>query len=131
MLAMILCLVFSIVFLFVFAHFVADDWTIPFGALGILFGASFLAMAIIAVCVNVGAKGKLAAKQETYASLVYQLENNLYDNDNDIGKRELYEEITKWNADVARGKAMQHDLWVGVFYPDIYDVLDVIEFEGK
>ena len=41
----------------------------------------------------------MAKKQQRYNSLVYQLENNLYDNDNDLGKKELYNEVREWNED--------------------------------
>lgn len=39
---------------------------------------------------NAGARGSIGAYKERYESLMYQLENNLYDNDNDLGKKELY-----------------------------------------
>lgn len=87
----------------------------------------FVIMLVFAIAANVGTNGKIAAKHQIYDSLVYQLENDLYDNDNDIGKRELYEKVTDWNADLAQGRAMQHDPWVGVFYPNIYDNLEFIK----
>lgn len=86
-------------------------------------------MAIIAICNNIGIEGKIASCQQRYASLTYQLENNLYDNDNDLGKKELYDQIQAWNEDLAEGKAMQYDIWVGAFYPNIYDEFDFIELE--
>lgn len=87
----------------------------------------FLIMVMFAIMVNIGVKGNIAANQKLYDSLVFQLENNLYDNDNDIGKLELYEKVTEWNTDLARGKALQYDLWIGVFFPNIYDNFDFIE----
>lgn len=88
-------------------------------------------MGVIAIITNVGAKGDIAANQQLYSSLVYQLEHVLYDNDNDIGKLELYEKVTKWNTDLARGKEMQNDIWFGVFYPNIYDQFEFIELPKK
>lgn len=87
----------------------------------------FIIMAIAALCNNIGANGNIAANKQLYNSLVYQLENNLYDNDNDIGKKELYNQITKWNTDLARGKEMQRNFWIGIFYPNIYDNFEFIE----
>lgn len=84
-------------------------------------------MIISIIFANVGSEGKIAANQRRYESLVYQLENNLYDNDNDLGKKELYDEIRDWNEDLAEGKALQHDIWVGWFYPNIYDNFEFIE----
>lgn len=84
-------------------------------------------MVLFAIAVNVSVDGEIAAKQQIHDSLVYQLEHNLYDNDNDIGKQELYEKITDWNADLARGKTLQDNFWIGIFYPNIYDRLEFIE----
>ena len=53
-------------------------------------------------------------------------ENNLYDNDNDIGKKELMDEIREWNGDLAYRKAIQRNFWVGIYYPNIYDNLEFI-----
>lgn len=95
-----------------------------FGIIGTVAAMIMLPMIIVA---NVGTVGKIAANQQRYDSLVYQLENNLYDNDNDLGKKELYDEIQNWNEDLAKGQVMQHDIWVGWFYPNIYDGFEFIE----
>lgn len=86
---------------------------------------------IIAIANNSGANGELAKKQNKYEILTYQFENNVYENDNDLGKKELFNDIIEYNADVAIGRAMQHDLWFGVFYPDIYYDLEFIEVGGE
>ena len=79
------------------------------------------------VFINANAPAQIAEKEAIYQSLVYQLENNIYENDNDIGKHELMVSITKWNADVASGKIKQRDFWIGPFIPNIYDGLELIE----
>ena len=81
-------------------------------ALAILFGASSAILGAIAVSANVESESYLASMQEKRNALVYQLENDLYDNDNDLGKKELYSEITEYNCDVAEGKIMQDNIWV-------------------
>lgn len=80
---------------------------------------------------NLGAQGTIAANQQRYESLVYQLNNDLYDNDNDLGKKDLYNQIQEWNEYLATGKAMQHDFWLGVFYSDIYDQFEFIELNKE
>ena len=86
-------------------------------------------MIIVAAVNNIGTAGLIALNEQRYESLVYQLENNLYDNDNDLGKKELYNQIQSWNEDLANGKQMQRDIWVGMFYPNIYDDFTYIELK--
>ena len=81
---------------------------------------------IAAIICNMGIKGELASKKETYNSLIYQATNNLYNNDNELGKKELANQIQEWNEDIALGKALQYDLWTGIFFPNIYDELETI-----
>ena len=75
-----------------------------------------------------GADAYLASMQEKRSALVYQLENDIYDNDNDLGKKELYSEITEYNCDVAEGKIKQDNIWVYNLYCNVYDELELIEF---
>lgn len=104
-----------------------------FGIIGIitllLSGLLSAIMITSALINNAGARGSIGAYKERYESLMYQLENNLYDNVNDLGKKELYNQIQEWNEDLARGKAMQNDFWFGVFYPDIYEYFEFIDID--
>lgn len=85
----------------------------------------------VSIVARAGADAYLASMQEKRAALVYQLENDIYDNDNDLGKKELYSEITEYNCDVAEGKIKQDNIWVYNIYPDVYDELELIEFPEK
>ena len=93
----------------------------------------FVAVLVLEVCLICSAifpaPGLEVQFSQRYESLTYQLKNNLYDNDNEVGKKQLYDEIRQWNEDVAYGKKMQDNIWVGVFYPHIYDEFELIELE--
>ena len=82
----------------------------------------------ISIIARAGADAYLASMHEKRSALVYQLENDLYDNDNDLGKKELYSEITEYNCDVAEGKIKQNNIWVYNLYCNVYDELELIEF---
>ena len=82
----------------------------------------------VSIIARAGADAYLASMQEKRIALVYQLENDIYDNDNDLGKKELYSEITEYNCDVAEGKIKQNNIWVRNLYADVYDNLELIEF---
>lgn len=94
----------------------------------VLAGISSLALGVVSIVAITGSDAYLVSMQEKRAALVYQLENDLYDNDNDLGKKELYSEITEYNCDVAEGKIMQDNIWVYNLYADVYDELELIEF---
>jgi hypothetical protein len=73
------------------------------------------------------AEAMVAQNHKRYESLVYQLENNLYDNDNDLGKKELYNEIREWNEDLAYYQNIQDSFWLGIYYPNVFDQFEFIE----
>ena len=123
-------LVAFVVFL-VLAIVFADSW--DFEWLGMLStviafvaGIAAAIMLVVIIVNNVGVEASIESSKQRYDSLVYQAENNMYDNDNDLGKKELVNQIQEWNEDLARGKALQDDFWVGIFYADIYDEFDFI-----
>ena len=125
-----LALIAFVVFL-VLAIIFADSWDFDWIGMfsAVLTFASGIAAAIMLIVIivnNVGVEASIEANKQRYESLIYQAENNLYENDNDLGKKELVNQIQKWNEDLAKGKALQDDFWVGIFIPDIYDEFEFI-----
>lgn len=86
-------------------------------------------MLFLIVGSNVSANGDVARNFQRYNMLCYQLKNNVYENDNDLGKKELYNQIQNWNEDLAYYQAVQHDFWIGIFTPDVFDQFSFIELE--
>ena len=112
---------------------IAFDGSYDYGWIGVISmvasvisGIAVLFMLIAIFITNVSAKPEIEANKQRYDSLVYQSEARLYENDNDVGKKDLANQIQEWNEDLARGKAMQNDFWIGIFIPDIYDEFEFI-----
>lgn len=96
---------------------------------GMLCAASILALSISMVILGfnyIGLDAYNAVWEKQYESLTYQLDNRLYDNDNDIGKKELMNQIQDWNTDLAYRKIIQRNFWVGIYYPNVYDEFEFI-----
>lgn len=78
---------------------------------------------------NIAAESTAARISVERESLVYQAQMNLYDNDNDLGKKEMVDQITEWNASLEENKKLQRDVWVGCFVPNIYDQFEPIPLD--
>ena len=96
-----------------------------------LLGAAIIISLCIMACNYIGIDAKVSCYQKRYEALTYQYENNFYDNDNDIGKKELVSEIQYWNSDLAYRKTIQRDFWVGIYYPNVYDQFEFIELNKE
>lgn len=86
-------------------------------------------MLIVIIVKNTNVDAYVAENQMRYEMLVYQYENDIYDNDNDLGKRDLMEDIQEWNEDLAYYRKAQDDFWVGIFHPNVYDQFEFIELK--
>ena len=83
------------------------------------------------MCNYLGIEGNVSQMNIRYEMLTYQYENDVYENDNDIGKRELITDIQSWNEDLAWHKENQRDLWIGIYIPNIYDQFESISLDKK
>ena len=92
-------------------------------------GLALVLCSIVSICIYSSADATAAEYNVERQSLIYQLENNLYDNDNDLGKKELYDQITEYNKDIVSGRELHDKFLTACFYPDIYDDLELIEFD--
>ena len=107
-----------------------DEWVFNIGVAFEVTGWVAVLVSIIVFTVNyTGLDGYIEENKARYESLTYQYENELYDNDNDIGKKELMSEIQDWNEDLARHKANHDDFWIGIYIPDVYDQFEFIYYK--
>ena len=105
------------------------DYSVPFLMIASIGFIVAIIMLIVIIVKNTNVDAYVAENQMRYEMLVYQYENDIYDNDNDLGKRDLMEDIQKWNEDLAYHRKAQDDFWVGIFHPNVYDQFEFIELK--
>lgn len=105
------------------------DYSGPFLVIAFLSFLVSIIMLVVIIVKNTNVDAYVAENQMRYEMLVYQYENDIYDNDNDLGKRDLMEDIQEWNEDLAYYRKAQDDFWVGIFHPNVYDQFEFIELK--
>lgn len=106
-----------------------QDYSLPFLVIAFISLIVSIVMLVVIVVKNTNVDAYVAENQMRYEMLVYQYENDIYDNDNDLGKRDLMEDIQEWNEDLAYYRKAQDDFWVGIFHPNVYDQFEFIELK--
>ena len=109
---------------------IADDYDhcLPFIT---VVASTFASVVMLIVLANnyIGVNARVAADKTRYEMLKYQYENNFYNNENEVGKYQLISDIRAWNEDLSKYKTLQHDFWVGIFIPDVYDQFEYINIK--
>ena len=113
------------------AHFLyKNDLTFDIGMTMALVGfLAVLTSSLIILLSHIGLDAKVEKHNARYESLVYQYENDIYDNDKKKKKKELMDDIQEWNEDVSYYKELQYDFWLGIYCPNIYDQFEKIELK--
>ena len=89
--------------------------------------AGFLICIIAHGVIFLSANGTAAALQAQYDTLMYQVEHHLYEDEvMSVSMRDFMKEITEWNTELATNQALQDNIWVGIFYPNIYNNFNFI-----
>ena len=108
-----------------------DEWNSDFAGLVIFIGSILTLGAVIAVAVGfIGIDAKVAEYKAGYQVLDYQIKNNFYDNDNEIGKLQLMQRVEYWNRDLSYRQNIQDDFWIGIFIPNVYDQFEYIDYSN-
>ena len=87
----ILTVVASIISYIALNKYDAEGLGIASATIAVFAGLALVVCSIVSICIHSSADATAAEYNTERQSLIYQLENNLYDNDNDLGKKELHQ----------------------------------------
>lgn len=115
-----------------FKHDCTDTFTTCAAVIPGTIGFIGLIVSVIILAGNyIGLEGDIAEYKEHYNTIMFEVENKLYDDDvTTVSQRELVKEIQKWNCDLAEKRKNQHNFWIGIYIPDIYDDFEFIPLDG-
>lgn len=115
-----------------FKHDCTEVFTICAAVAPGVFGCIGLIVSIaIFIQSYVGLEGNIAEYKEHYNTIMFEVENKLYDDDvTTTSRHELVKEIQSWNCDLAKGRENQRDFWIGIYIPNIYDDFEFIPLDG-
>ena len=99
------------------------------GIIGCIGGVALFIMLIILPLGHLGIDGYVEADKERYKALTYKVESDSCRDEFGLLSKEVIDEIQEWNEAVVKGKTLQRDFWVGIFYPNIYDDFETIDYE--
>lgn len=119
------------IMLFVIAYLVRDDFDcdVAFMLRCIAGTLTFLVVlaAIPTFVVNQCADSSTASYRVQYETLVYQLENGAYENMVEYSRKDLMNDICDYNSHVESGRILSKNPWIGVYYPEDWDNLPLIQ----
>ena len=92
------------------------------GVMAIIAGIVAAIMLLVIVIIHMSAPMDIAKAEAHRDTLVYEFTNDVYSDNGDdvVGKKELYNQIREFNAQVASDHRAAKDFWVGIFVPDAY-----------
>lgn len=116
-------LVLLVTFIFTIGKRCNDDLLFCIQIAAVILTAIILVGTVGIIIEHTGNDGYIARLQTRYDSLLYQAENL------NVCKKQLADQITEWNEDLASNKKLQRDPWVGIFKANIYDEFEFIPIE--
>ena len=92
-------------------------------------GFIMVIMLIVLSCMYIGIDARVEQSKETYQAITYKVESGACRDEFGLLNKEVIDEIQSWNESVIYNQKMQNDFWIGIFYPDVYDQFETIDYE--
>ena len=72
----------------------------------------------------------LEKTREQYKAITYKIESDACRDEFGLLNKEVIDEIQEWNKDVRFYQNIQDNFWLGIYYPNVFDEFETIEYES-
>lgn len=72
----------------------------------------------------------LEKTREQYKAITYKIESNACRDEFGLLNKEVIDEIQEWNKDVRFYQNIQDNFWLGIYYPNVFDEFETIDYES-
>lgn len=72
----------------------------------------------------------LERNREQYKAITYKIESDVCRDEFGLINKEVIDEIQKWNKDVRFYQNIQDNFWLGIYYPNVFDEFETIDYES-
>lgn len=110
---------------------VKDEFSFGAMAFCVLGGVFSFVLILMAIANNVNAEGRLQADLQEREALVYQLENQTYLNDNNLGTVELFKQIAEFNGLIYKHRAGRKNPFINLYFVPYADKIEPIDITGR
>lgn len=93
-------------------------------------GAVLAVMLIILCCQHIGVNAQVEKNKEIYDALEYKVTSGSCRDELGLLSKEVIDEVQEWNKNVVYYQNIQNDFWVGIFYPNVFDQFEIIDYES-
>lgn len=85
-------------------------------------------MIIILCCQHIGIDARVEKNFEIYNAIEYKVTSGACRDKLGLLSKEVIDEVQNWNKDVKYYQAVQDDFWIGIFYPNVFDQFETIDY---
>lgn len=97
-------------------------------AITLIFGIALVIMIIILCCQHIGIDARVEKNFEIYNAIEYKVTSGACRDELGLLSKEVIDEVQNWNKDVKYYQAVQDDFWIGIFYPNVFDQFETIDY---
>lgn len=98
--------------------------------ISVISGFVALIMLIFIIISHTNVEAKLEKNREIYDAITYKMESTTCRDEFGFLSKEVIDEVQEWNKDVRYYQSAQDDFWVGIFYPNVFDQFETIDYES-